>query len=106
MRTSQACDGTKVQYANDLSPKNLSAMMGGQNCHAEVLFADGEVWLARFRPSGPISPPPAVPDYMHAAGRGCDNGVSAAPHARPLSARVRLGLRVRSGEYSRTLATS
>ncbi|EFY91710.1 hypothetical protein MAC_02300 [Metarhizium acridum CQMa 102] len=39
-------------------------MMGGQNCHAEVVFADGVVWLARFRLSSPISPPLEVRDYV------------------------------------------
>lgn len=48
----------------DLSPKNLSKMMGGQNCHADITFADGVVWMARFRLSGPGSPPPHVRDYV------------------------------------------
>ncbi|KAL1851053.1 hypothetical protein Daus18300_012662 [Diaporthe australafricana] len=39
-------------------------MMGGQNCHVEVVFADGVVWLARFRLSSAISPPPEVQDYV------------------------------------------
>ncbi|XWX00306.1 hypothetical protein V2A60_008326 [Cordyceps javanica] len=39
-------------------------MMGGQNCHAEVIFEDGVVWLARFRLSSPISPPREVRDYV------------------------------------------
>lgn len=39
-------------------------MMGGQNGHAEIIFEDGVVWLARFRLSSPISPPPAVRDYV------------------------------------------
>lgn len=50
--------------AINLSPKKLSTMMGGQNCHAEVVFADGVVWLARFRLSSPISPPLEVRDYV------------------------------------------
>ncbi|KAK3690233.1 hypothetical protein B0T22DRAFT_463215 [Podospora appendiculata] len=64
VRASQVRGGTNVQCAIDLSPKKLSAMMGGQNCHAEVVFADGVVWLARFRLSSPISPPLEVRDYV------------------------------------------
>jgi hypothetical protein len=64
VRASQVCSGTNVPCAIDLSPKNLSAMMGGQNCHAEVVFADGVVWLARFRLSSPVSPPLEVRDYV------------------------------------------
>lgn len=63
-RASQVRSDAKVPCAVDLSPKNLSAMMGGQNCHAEVVFADGLVWLARFRLSSPISPPLEVRDYV------------------------------------------
>lgn len=66
VRASQVRSDTNasVPCAIDLSPKNLSAMMGGQNCHAEVVFADGVVWLARFRLSSPISPPPEVREYV------------------------------------------
>ncbi|KAI5857336.1 hypothetical protein GGS23DRAFT_607908 [Durotheca rogersii] len=63
-RASQVRGGTNVPCAIDLSPKKLLVMMGGQNCHAEVVFADGVVWLARFRLSSPISPPPEVRDYV------------------------------------------
>ncbi|GAB0139166.1 hypothetical protein EsDP_00007379 [Epichloe bromicola] len=38
--------------------------MGGQNCHAEIKFEDGVVWLARFRLSSAISPPTEVRDYV------------------------------------------
>ncbi|KAK4164677.1 hypothetical protein QBC43DRAFT_334221 [Cladorrhinum sp. PSN259] len=57
VRASQVRSDTNVPCAIDLSPKKLSAMMGGQNCYAEVVFADGVVWLARFRLSSPLSPP-------------------------------------------------
>ncbi|KAI0526280.1 hypothetical protein F5B22DRAFT_655497 [Xylaria bambusicola] len=63
-RASQVRSDTNVPCAIDLSPKNLSTMMGGQNCHAEVVFADGVVWLARFRLSSPVSPPLEVRDYV------------------------------------------
>ncbi|PGH01687.1 hypothetical protein AJ79_07840 [Helicocarpus griseus UAMH5409] len=33
----------------DLSRKRLCAMMGGQNCHGEIIFDDNVTWLARFR---------------------------------------------------------
>lgn len=39
-------------------------MIGGQNCHAEVRFEDVVVWLARFRLSSAISPPPEVCGYV------------------------------------------
>ncbi|KAG6178771.1 hypothetical protein E4U47_007611 [Claviceps purpurea] len=39
-------------------------MMGGQNCHAEITFEDGVVWLARFRIVSVIAPPPEVRDYI------------------------------------------
>ncbi|TWU71219.1 hypothetical protein ED733_000610 [Metarhizium rileyi] len=38
--------------------------MGGQNCHAEIKFEDGAVWLARFRLSSAISPPTEIRDYV------------------------------------------
>ncbi|UNI18128.1 hypothetical protein JDV02_004418 [Purpureocillium takamizusanense] len=63
-RASQVRSDANVPCAIDLSPKKLSAMMGGQNCHAEVVFADGVVWLARFRVPSPISPPVDVRDYV------------------------------------------
>lgn len=63
-RASQVRSDANVPCTIDLSPKTLSAMMGGQNCHAEVVFADGAVWLARFRLSSPISPPTEVRDYV------------------------------------------
>lgn len=63
-RASQVRSDTNVSCTIDLSPKNLSAMMGGQNCHAEVVFADGVVWLARFRLSSPISLPLEARDYV------------------------------------------
>ncbi|TLS20435.1 uncharacterized protein PpBr36_11281 [Pyricularia pennisetigena] len=40
------------------------AMMGGQNCHAEIVFQDGMKWLARFRLSRTSSPPQEVRDYI------------------------------------------
>jgi hypothetical protein len=35
-----------------------AAQCGGQNCHVDVEFADGVVWLARLRLDGPLPPPP------------------------------------------------
>ncbi|KAI9147406.1 Protein kinase-like domain protein [Paramyrothecium foliicola] len=63
-RASQVRSGTNVPCSIDLSPRNLSAMMGGQNCHAEIKFEDGVVWIARFRLSSAISPPTEVRDYV------------------------------------------
>ncbi|KAG6131365.1 hypothetical protein E4U12_003777 [Claviceps purpurea] len=39
-------------------------MMGGQNCHAEITFEDGVVWLARFRILNSITTPPDVREYI------------------------------------------
>ncbi|KAG6127208.1 hypothetical protein E4U12_006005 [Claviceps purpurea] len=39
-------------------------MMGGLNCHADIKFEDGVVWLARFRILSVIAPPPEVRDYF------------------------------------------
>ncbi|KAG6053906.1 hypothetical protein E4U17_004241 [Claviceps sp. LM77 group G4] len=39
-------------------------MMGGRNCHAEITFEDGVVWLARFRIVSAITPPLEVRDYI------------------------------------------
>lgn len=39
-------------------------MMGGQNCHAEIVFDDGVSWLARFRLDKVASPPVAARDYI------------------------------------------
>lgn len=38
--------------------------MGGQNCHATILFDDKVEWLARFRLTWTPSPPPHVRDYV------------------------------------------
>ncbi|KAK3380340.1 hypothetical protein B0T24DRAFT_190915 [Lasiosphaeria ovina] len=52
----------------DLSAASLSAMMGGQNCHAELLFGDGVAWLARFRLATKVTSPPTVArDYILAS---------------------------------------
>jgi len=48
----------------ELSRKSLSAMMGGQNCHAEVIFQDNVKWLARFRLVKTSSPPLEVRDWI------------------------------------------
>ena len=49
--------GTDVPCTIDLSPEALSAAMGGVNCHAEIVFEDGVVWLARFRILNVKAPP-------------------------------------------------
>jgi hypothetical protein len=42
-------------------------MMGGRNCHADIVFADGVVWLVGIQLSSPISPPSEVRDYVLAS---------------------------------------
>ncbi|KAG6063247.1 hypothetical protein E4U32_001456 [Claviceps aff. humidiphila group G2b] len=39
-------------------------MMGGLNCHADIKFEDGVVWLARLRILSVRAPPPEVRDYF------------------------------------------
>ncbi|KAF4418775.1 hypothetical protein CFRS1_v014972 [Colletotrichum fructicola] len=39
-------------------------MMGNQNCHAEIAFEDGVVWIARFRLTKTTSPPQEVRDFI------------------------------------------
>ncbi|KAG6278872.1 hypothetical protein E4U48_000335 [Claviceps purpurea] len=56
--------GADVPCTIDLSPETLSALMGGQNCHAEITFEDGVVWLARFRVVSAVAPPPEVCDHI------------------------------------------
>ncbi|KND90457.1 hypothetical protein TOPH_05029 [Tolypocladium ophioglossoides CBS 100239] len=48
----------------ELSRSNLSAMMGGQNCHVEITFQDDVRWLARFRLIRTSSPPRPVREYI------------------------------------------
>jgi hypothetical protein len=48
----------------NLSAESLSAAMGGQNCHAPVIFDDGVTWLARFRLVKVSSPPVEPRDYI------------------------------------------
>ncbi|KAI9822820.1 MAG: hypothetical protein M1826_000399 [Phylliscum demangeonii] len=50
-------DGT-VQLAK------IAAQMGGQNCHLDIEFADGVIWLARLRLDYPTMPPKPVQDHM------------------------------------------
>ncbi|KAK6000740.1 hypothetical protein QM012_003465 [Aureobasidium pullulans] len=48
----------------ELNMRELQTMMGGQNCHAIILFDDQVKWLARFRLTWTSSPPPHVRDYV------------------------------------------
>jgi hypothetical protein len=53
-----------ISCTADLSRKSLSAMMGNQNCHAEITFHDNVKWLARFRLGRTSSPPREVRDWI------------------------------------------
>ncbi|KAI1081885.1 hypothetical protein F5B20DRAFT_578664 [Whalleya microplaca] len=53
-----------IPCTSNLSTKNLSTMMGGQNCHAEIIFEDNIKWLARFRLTMTSSPPAKARDYI------------------------------------------
>lgn len=61
-RASQLRKG--IPCTTDLSTKNLSTMMGGQNCHAEITFEDNVKWLARFRLAKTSSPPVEARNYI------------------------------------------
>ncbi|KAK1595586.1 uncharacterized protein LY79DRAFT_546829 [Colletotrichum navitas] len=61
-RASELRDG--IQCTVNLSRKHLSSMMGHQNCHAEVIFEDGIIWLARLRLTRTTSPPEEVRDFI------------------------------------------
>jgi aminoglycoside phosphotransferase len=41
----------------------IQSQMGGQNCHVDIAFEDGTVWLARIRLNDPLHPP--QPTQMH-----------------------------------------
>ncbi|KAJ5135521.1 uncharacterized protein N7515_004799 [Penicillium bovifimosum] len=56
--------GEGIACTVDLSRKSLSAMMGNQNCHAEITFDDNVKWLARFRLPRTSSPPREVRDWI------------------------------------------
>ncbi|KAI0172481.1 hypothetical protein GGR52DRAFT_409180 [Hypoxylon sp. FL1284] len=56
-----------VPCVTNISAKSLSAMMRGQNCHAEITFQDNVKWLARFRLANISSPPQEVRDYILAS---------------------------------------
>lgn len=38
--------------------------MGGQNCHVDIEFEDGIVWLARIRLDDPLLPPKPTRTYV------------------------------------------
>ncbi|KAI0390045.1 hypothetical protein F5Y17DRAFT_472179 [Xylariaceae sp. FL0594] len=66
---SKLCEGASllrmgIPCTSNLSSKNLSSMMGGQNCHAEITFQDNIKWLARFRLPNISSPPLTTRDYI------------------------------------------
>ena len=53
-----------IPCAVEISRENLMAMMGNQNCHAEITFEDNVAWLARFRLARTSSPPREVRDWI------------------------------------------
>ncbi|KAH7322687.1 hypothetical protein B0I35DRAFT_450033 [Stachybotrys elegans] len=57
-------DGAQLCIRASQVRSDAKVPWGGQNCHAEIVFEDGVVWLVRFRLSSPISPPPEVRDYV------------------------------------------
>lgn len=38
--------------------------MGGQNCHVDVGFDDGHIWIARIRLDDPTLPPESVQNHV------------------------------------------
>lgn len=47
-----------------LTSHDVNSLMGGMNCHVEIRFSDGMIWIARIRRSNSKSPSPAVRDYI------------------------------------------
>lgn len=45
------------QVKLSIDSKLVSSQMGGQNCHADIQFQDGTVWIARLRLEEPTVPP-------------------------------------------------
>lgn len=54
-----------ISCTANLAREKLRSMMGGQNCHADIIFQDGVKWVARFRhmASG-SSPPREIRDHI------------------------------------------
>ncbi|KAI9679958.1 MAG: hypothetical protein M1817_004973 [Caeruleum heppii] len=50
--------------SEDARLEAVMSQMGGQNCHLDVVFQDGVVWLARVRLDDPTLPPRLVQNYI------------------------------------------
>jgi len=48
----------------ELNMEYIRNHMGGQNCHVDVVFEDGTVWLARIRLDDPLLPPKPTQTYI------------------------------------------
>ncbi|KAF6814456.1 glucan 1,3-beta-glucosidase [Colletotrichum sojae] len=44
--------------------KAAGEQLGGQNCHLDVVFRDGVVWIVRIRLSDPLLPPAPAQDHV------------------------------------------
>jgi len=53
-----------IPCAVEISRGNMMAMMGNQNCHAEITFEDNVKWLARFRLARTSPPPREVREWI------------------------------------------
>ncbi|EXJ78033.1 hypothetical protein A1O3_09193 [Capronia epimyces CBS 606.96] len=42
----------------------IQSQLGGQNCHLDIEFEDGTVWLARIRLDDPLLPPKPTQEYI------------------------------------------
>ncbi|KAK3392878.1 hypothetical protein B0H63DRAFT_504897 [Podospora didyma] len=51
-----------ADHINDPATRTavVSSQCGGQNCHVDIEFADGVIWIARIRLEHPLLPPPGV----------------------------------------------
>ncbi|KAI9801620.1 MAG: hypothetical protein M1825_003299 [Sarcosagium campestre] len=50
--------------SEDAQLKAVMSQMGGQNCHIDIHFQDGVIWIARIRLDDPTLPPKPVQDYI------------------------------------------
>lgn len=64
MRNGIECQIPALEPKTKQSIDVVSQQCGGQNCHLDVVFVDGVVWIARIRLMDPLLPPQATQNYI------------------------------------------
>ena len=54
----------ELNFKNQVDLDLIQSQMGGQNCHIDIQFEDGTVWLARIRLDDPLLPPKPTQKYV------------------------------------------